>query len=255
MVNDLAQQASGFWSNWGKLHVLEKPDVLICHFRHSSLQPMHSAEIWSAETSSVKSDAPELETGGSGISRGSDDLGETAMVKSEDWRAAMVRYLENHGYVIDRKVHQQALKYVLLDHDLYRRTIDDLLLRCLSLDQSKVAMGESMMKYAPHINQLIWDDWLLWPVIFLSWLYWKIVLDTIKIANHARKSKTCNWCLLPCCVPSLSEGHFVIEVYTSLTNHILYFVEVIDFSGHISGQRVFILLCGLEHAVIEIANS
>jgi hypothetical protein len=27
------------------------------------------------------------------------------------------------------------------------------------------------------------------------------------------------------------------------------------FSGHISDQRVFILLCDLEHAVIEIANS
>jgi hypothetical protein len=27
------------------------------------------------------------------------------------------------------------------------------------------------------------------------------------------------------------------------------------FSGHILGQRVFILLCGSEHAVIEIVNS
>jgi Mlc titration factor MtfA (ptsG expression regulator) len=27
MVNDLAQQASGFRSNWGKLYILENPDV------------------------------------------------------------------------------------------------------------------------------------------------------------------------------------------------------------------------------------
>jgi hypothetical protein len=27
------------------------------------------------------------------------------------------------------------------------------------------------------------------------------------------------------------------------------------FSGNISGQRVFILLCGSEHATIEIANN
>jgi hypothetical protein len=27
------------------------------------------------------------------------------------------------------------------------------------------------------------------------------------------------------------------------------------FSGHISGQRVFILLCGLEHVAIRIANN
>jgi hypothetical protein len=34
------------------------------------------------------------------------------------------------------------LKYVVLDNPLYRRTIDDLLLKCLGLDQSKIALGE-----------------------------------------------------------------------------------------------------------------
>jgi hypothetical protein len=36
----------------------------------------------------------------------------------------------------------QALKYVLLDNALYRRTIDGLLLKCLGLDQSRIAMEE-----------------------------------------------------------------------------------------------------------------
>jgi hypothetical protein len=125
----------------------------------------------------------------------------------------MVRYLENLGHVINRKVWWQVLKYILLDHDLYRWTINGLLLRCLGSDQSKVAMGEFVMKYALHISQLIWDDWLLWSAVFLSRLCWKIVLDTTKIVNHARKSKTCNWCLLPCFIPLLSEGCFVIGVY------------------------------------------
>jgi hypothetical protein len=53
----------------------------------------------------------------------------------------MIRYLENPDHVIDMKLQQQALKYVLLDRDLHRRTIDGLLLRCLGSDQSKVAMG------------------------------------------------------------------------------------------------------------------
>ena len=43
---------------------------------------------------------------------------------------------------MDRKIRRQALKYVLLDHDLYRRTIDGLHLKCLDTDQSKIAMGE-----------------------------------------------------------------------------------------------------------------
>jgi hypothetical protein len=91
---------------------------------------------------------------------------------------------------------------------------------------------------------------------FLSRLCWKIALDTSKIANHAGRSERGNWCLLTCCVLSLSEGCFMIGVYTSLANYILHlWVSLMYFSGHTSGQRVFILLCGSEHATIEIANS
>jgi hypothetical protein len=53
-----------------------------------------------------------------------------------------VHYLENPGHVADRKVRCQALKYVMVDNTLYHRTIDGLLLKCLGLDQSKIAMGE-----------------------------------------------------------------------------------------------------------------
>jgi hypothetical protein len=113
-----------------------------------------------------------------------------------------------------------------------------------------------MIKYALYINRLIWDDWILWPTVFLSWLCWKITLDTSKIVNHLERSKRCNRCLLPCCVLSLSEGCFVIRVYTSLANYILHlWGPLIYFSSHMSGQRVFILLCGSEHAAIEIANN
>jgi hypothetical protein len=37
---------------------------------------------------------------------------------------------------------RQSLKYTILDDDLYRRTIDGLLLKCLSEEQANVAMGE-----------------------------------------------------------------------------------------------------------------
>jgi hypothetical protein len=61
---------------------------------------------------------------------------------TDDWRAPLVRYLENPGHITDRKVQRQALKYVMLDTTLYCRTIDGLLLKCLGSDQSKIAMGE-----------------------------------------------------------------------------------------------------------------
>jgi hypothetical protein len=65
---------------------------------------MQGVEIYSAESSSAKSDGSISETGGSGISRSSDDLGETTMGKADDWRPPLIRYLESHGHIIDRKV-------------------------------------------------------------------------------------------------------------------------------------------------------
>jgi hypothetical protein len=62
---------------------------------------MHNAKICSAELSSAKSDVPKSETGGSGISRGSDDLGETMTTEPVDWRTPLICYLENPGHVID----------------------------------------------------------------------------------------------------------------------------------------------------------
>jgi hypothetical protein len=74
--------------------------------------------------------------------RTSDKSSETMMTDSDDWKTPLVRHLKNAGHIADRKVRRQALKYVMLDNTLYCRTIDDLLLKCLGSDQSKVAMGE-----------------------------------------------------------------------------------------------------------------
>jgi hypothetical protein len=82
-------------------------------------------------------------------------LDETTTIEPEDWRVLLVRYLENPDNIVNRKVLWEPLKYILLDHDVYRQTIDGLLLRCLGSDQSKVAMGEFMMKYTLHISRLI----------------------------------------------------------------------------------------------------
>jgi hypothetical protein len=43
---------------------------------------------------------------------------------------------------VDRKVRRRALKFVLDDGELYRRTADDLLLKCLGPNQARVAMAE-----------------------------------------------------------------------------------------------------------------
>uniref|UniRef100_J3MEC9 Uncharacterized protein n=1 Tax=Oryza brachyantha TaxID=4533 RepID=J3MEC9_ORYBR len=49
---------------------------------------------------------------------------EVNMVESDDWRKPLISYLENPSQTVDRKLRRQALKYTLLDGDLYHRTID-----------------------------------------------------------------------------------------------------------------------------------
>jgi hypothetical protein len=137
VTNGLAQQTSSFWSNQGKLYVLKKLDVPIYHSGCSSLLQIHTAEICSTQPSLAKPDVPESEIGGSGISRSSNNLDKTMIVESD-----LIHYLDNLSHVTDIKVRRQVLKYVLLDHDLYHRTIYTLLLRSLGSDQSKIALGE-----------------------------------------------------------------------------------------------------------------
>jgi hypothetical protein len=58
-----------------------------------------------------------------------------------DWRRPIIDYLWDPSRKLDRKVWWLAFKFTLVG-ELYRRTADDLLLKCLDSDQAKVAMGE-----------------------------------------------------------------------------------------------------------------
>jgi hypothetical protein len=111
----------------------------------SSIPIIQCANVWTRgfTSSSAKLNVSESETEGSGIFRGLDDLNEIAVAESEDWRTPLICYLENTSHVIYTKVRRQALKYVLLYHDLYLRIIDGLLLGCLGSDQFKVTMESS----------------------------------------------------------------------------------------------------------------
>jgi hypothetical protein len=57
IVNDLAQQASGFRANRGKFGFLKKLDVPVCQIGQSDFQPVHSARICSAEPNSAAPDS------------------------------------------------------------------------------------------------------------------------------------------------------------------------------------------------------
>ncbi len=67
---------------------------------------------------------------------------EVATKSADDWRYDVYQYLQNPSQSASRKLRYKALKYTLLDDEFYYRTIDGVLLKCLSADQAKVAIGE-----------------------------------------------------------------------------------------------------------------
>ncbi len=67
---------------------------------------------------------------------------EVAAIIADGWRYDVYQYLQNPSQSASRKLRYKALRYTLLDDELYYRTIDGVLLKCLSADQAKVVMGE-----------------------------------------------------------------------------------------------------------------
>jgi hypothetical protein len=83
-----------------------------------------------------------------------------------DWRLLLLECLRNPGKTMDKKVKRQVLKYMLLDGDLYRRTIDGVLLKCLGEEHAKVAAREVHDEIC-GAHQLAYKmNWLLWRVGF-----------------------------------------------------------------------------------------
>ena len=51
-------------------------------------------------------------------------------------------YLKDPCRGAERNIRRLAFKYILIDGELYHQTAEDLLLKCLDSDQTRVAMGE-----------------------------------------------------------------------------------------------------------------
>ena len=80
-------------------------------------------------------------------------------------------YLKNPGRGAERNIRHLAFKYILVDDELYRRTADDILLKCLGTDQARVAMGEvhedicGTHQSAPKMKWLLMRACFYWPTM------------------------------------------------------------------------------------------
>jgi hypothetical protein len=88
-----------------------------------------------------------------------------------DWRKPIIEYLQDPTHKVDRKFRQLAFKFMLVEGELYHRTADDLLLKCLDSDQAKVAMDEvhegicSTHQSTPKMKWLLRRGEFYWPTM------------------------------------------------------------------------------------------
>ena len=61
---------------------------------------------------------------------------------SDDWRVEIADYLRDPSQKVTRKLRYKLAKYVLLYDQLYYKTVDGVLLKCLNQKEAKLLMGE-----------------------------------------------------------------------------------------------------------------
>jgi hypothetical protein len=60
----------------------------------------------------------------------------------DDWRTEITDYLNEPSQKVSRKLRYKAIKFVLLYQQLYYRTVDGILLKCLGQEEAKDIMSE-----------------------------------------------------------------------------------------------------------------
>ena len=112
---------------------------------------------------------------------------------ADDWRKEIVDYLEDPSKKVSRRIRFQATKYVLLEGELYYRTIDGVLLRCLDKEEAKVLMGEihegvcGSHQSAYKIKWVIRRNGYFWPTMLEDcFTYYKGCQECQKFGNVQR---------------------------------------------------------------------
>ncbi|KAK2398378.1 hypothetical protein QL285_048323 [Trifolium repens] len=105
-------------------------------------------------------------------------------LSDDDWRKPIVRYLEDPIGITDRKIKYKALSYTIIGNELFKKTPEGVLLKCLSENEaflaiSSVHSGSCGAHQAGHKMK-----WLL----FRRGLYWPSMLkDCIEFAKGCQE--------------------------------------------------------------------
>jgi hypothetical protein len=90
-------------------------------------------------------------------------------VDASDWRKPIINYLQNPNIRTDKNIRRTTFKYVLMSDELYRRIVNDVLLKCLGPDDAILAMAEvhegicGTHQSAPKMKWLLRRSGFYWP--------------------------------------------------------------------------------------------
>jgi ribonuclease HI len=111
----------------------------------------------------------------------------------DDWRKEIADYLENLSRKVSRKLRYKALKFVLLDERLYYKSLDGVLLQCLSQEEAKKMMSEvhdglcEAHQSAYRMKWVIRKTGCYWPTMLEDCFeYYKGCQDCQKFGNIQR---------------------------------------------------------------------
>jgi hypothetical protein len=109
---------------------------------------------------------------------------------ANDWRKEIIEYLKDPSQKVSRQLKFRATKFVLLKDDLYYRTIDVVLLKCLGVEESKSLMGAIHEGVCGEHQSAFKMKWMIrrnryfWPTILEDCFeYYKGCQDCQKFGN------------------------------------------------------------------------
>ena len=140
-ANALAQQASGYnvtkkYFNIRKLMQIKAESLVL----DEPVRPV--AETGLTAPTSLTGPETGLTAEGSVSSNSAGVSTQKVEAEVQDWRVPIISYLKDPDCGAKRSIRHLAFKYILVNDELYRRTANDVLLKCLGTDQARVALGE-----------------------------------------------------------------------------------------------------------------
>ena len=112
---------------------------------------------------------------------------------SDDCRAEIADCLRDPSQKVTGKLRYKSAKYVLLDDQLYYKTVDGVLLKCLNQEEAKMLMGEvhegicGAHQSAYKMKWIIRRTGYFWPTILEDCFeYYKGCQDSQRFGNVQR---------------------------------------------------------------------